>query len=793
MGHYIGLDAHEKLCHVVLGPTINMQRDPRAGRYFESYSEDPHLTGRLGHAWVAGAQASVPGMAATMKHFVGNEAETDRRFSSSNVSKQALREVYLDPFREIMAGLKREGAKAYGGQPACVMTAYNRVNGVSASENDETVNGILRTEWGFKGLVTSDWFSLHAPGLNVTDLEMPGPALHRKMPDLLDKVDIDDPAVQKAIDRCALQLLDLVHKTGRLGYSKSPEEEKEKSIDVNKVGPSIRRIAAEGSVLLKNTKDVLPIEPRKGLRIACIGSPWTDPVQSGGGSANLTPQKVLEPLATLKDAVGKDGVRISHHRGCDIHNFLPLLKTKMYIQYFSGRSPGSGNLIGEQEVDVAHMSTWHPRPNGLQPNDWWMRARLELPPCEKAGCHRFGLTALGRVSVKASQGTRPAQTTWHYEGEQNIFEYFLNPARIWGLYQLPMAQDERVAFTVDYVPIELDDTIKDTFAGGFQIGFEHEQDEDKIIEEAAQVANEADVAIVLTALGKDWESEGFDRPDMRLPRKQNQLVEAITKKQPATIVLNITGSPVEMPWREQVAGIVQVWYGGQEGAEALMDVLLARGDAPASGRLASTWPAQIEDHPSAHSEATFPGVPGEGGPHVTYNEGRLLGYRWFNTNVGAAKPAYFLGAGSGGYTAFKTELVRVSGDDTLRDHKAQLDVTVKTTNVGKRSGKEVAQLYLRYSALQHAVGSGGKDAGVEEPLQKLVGFAILRAQPGENAQSTVRLYQDAFSVWDEASSCWRVRDGDYDLALARSADVDDTLALHSVHISKGWTWTGLGV
>lgn len=466
----------------------------------------------------------------------------------------------------------------------------NRVNGISASENTLTLNAILREEWGFRGLVMSDWFALHAPALETTDLEMPGPALQRKMPGLLDKVDVCRPEIRAALDRCARRVLQLVHDVGPLGYDEKPEREKERSVDVNEVGPTIRKIGAEGAVLLKNEGNILPIEPRKGLRVACIGAPWVDAVQSGGGSANLTPQKVMQSLATWKQALQGHDVTVEHHRGCDIHNFLPELPASTYVEYYRGRTPGQGDLLGKETLQNSTMSTWQPRPKGVEPNDFWVRASVDMAPCPQAGRHRLGLIALGNIKMRATSMQEKGRTLeWDYTGEQDLFEYFLNPARVWGEYPLAIEKGEQIRLSFDYVPLHLDDTIKHTLAGGFQLGFELEKDEDKEIANAAKLAQAADVALVLTAFGKDWESEGFDRPNMRLPRRQDSLVHAVAAAQPRSVVLNCTGSAVEMPWREQVAGIVQTWYGGQEGAASLVDILLGRGEAPVSGRLASTW------------------------------------------------------------------------------------------------------------------------------------------------------------------------------------------------------------
>ncbi|UZJ53573.1 hypothetical protein CBS101457_002893 [Exobasidium rhododendri] len=686
MGAGIAEDGIKKQCHVILGPTINIQRDPRAGRYFESYSEDPCLTGELGASWIKGCQRK--GTAATMKHFVGNESETDRRNVSSNIPLEALREVYLEPFRRIMKVLhmqKTSLGDPFNNQPACVMTAYNRLNGISSSENEFTLQDILKKEWGFKGLIMSDWFALHAHGIKATDLEMPGPTLYRKEADIKDvlakgEISEDD------VDNRVIKVLELIEKVAPLGYRRSPSEEKEDSVDLVKVSQTIRRIGAEGAVLLKNDDEILPVIPRRGLRIACIGRPWVQAIQSGGGSANLTPQQVVQPLEAFTRALKEEDVTIDHHDGCDIHNFLPILAAKTVVEYFEGRTVGQGKLLGSRTLNQSEVGPSDEKPKGLQPNNFWIRARFEVTS-EHDGNHTFAPICLGSLVVTSDRGER-----WDYEGESDLFEYFLNPVKLWKPLPIKMKQNEKVAMVVDYLPQRLDKSIEASLASGFKVGFEYQKDEEDEIRQATKAAKEADIVLVMTATGKDWESEGFDRHTIALPRKQNELVDQISKVQPNVVVLNITGSVVQMPWKNRVKGIVQCWFGGQEGGEALVDVVLGRGRAPASGKLASTWPNRIEDHPSGNDAAYFPGIQKQDGLNVDYIESRLVGYKHYNTQSRSVQPAFYFGQGMGGYTTFEARLDSIKGSCNSREEEYVITVQVK--NTGKRPGKFVIQIYV---------------------------------------------------------------------------------------------------
>ncbi|CEH16654.1 glycosyl hydrolase family 3 [Ceraceosorus bombacis] len=721
MGRGIALDSRSKQCHVSLAPTVGgMHRDPRGGRSFESYSESPTLAGSIGAAWIVGCQQE--GVAATPKHFVGNEAETDRRNNSSMIDDSTLREVYLAPFQRIMRDVaraaKRRGniaADPFGGQPACIMTAYNRLNLVSASEHRVTLQQILRKEWGWKGMIMSDWFALHAHALQTTDIEMPGPSQFRKSDDVKRLLQSSE-VTQQDIDARVLPILRLLKSVSPLGFCERPEDEEEHSAQDKTIAESIRQIAREGAVLLKNDDELLPLSlasPPK--RIALIGHPVKEAIQSGGGSANLTPQYKTDPFAAVRrlldSSEGGKETELTYHPGVPIYNFPPPPTPShiihgVQLQWFNRRHVTSSAPIATTLHDALGIDLWWPpRPDGLPSNGW-------------------------------------------------------------------------------------------------------------LISDAADAARDADVAIVFTATGKEWESEGFDRPGIALPRRQTDMVTAVRKAQEKTVLINITGAAVELPMlegKDAVKAAVQTWFGGQESGNAIADILFGLGSAPASGRLPSTWPRKISDHPSWSADgSTFPGTRrGDDGLCTDYKEGRLMGAAGYAARGFA--PAFWFGHGLGGYTTFETSIEDISGE--LSEHAdGVLSLKVKVTNTGKRDGKEVVLLFV--SPPKAAI------RGTDRPAQSLAAFQIVRVSAGQTKVASLNIEQEAVSFWDPEASkqgCWRVTPGQYELRLARSADPgpdalieskafeyelrlarsadpgpDALIESKAFEVKKGWTWDGIG-
>ncbi|PWN23635.1 glycoside hydrolase [Microstroma glucosiphilum] len=811
MGEGIALDSLSKRCHISLAPTINITRDQRYGRAFENYGEDPLLSGHIGAHWTLGCQSV--GVGATPKHFVLNEAEEDRRFSDSQVSQEAMREVYLEPFRtlfhEVAKGHKDgsdgEKSKVFGGQPACIMTAYNRVNGTSASENKFTLIDVLRKEWGWKGLVMSDWFALHSHALLTCDLEMPGPTIYRSpeaIKELIKKGDLSEADV----DARATKVLELLEKIAPLGFVDSPDEEHEESIVDAGREEKIRTIATEGAVLLRNESETLPLDfvNRKTRKIALIGKPWKEPVQSGGGSANLTPQlakpafeSLHEALDALPNGAGKD-VELSYHFGCEIHRFPVEPKGEQRIpggvkaEWFKGPHPPQPEdedkepaPLLEQHLAAPTLRAMDPKPDVLEANNFSLRATFSLVS-QTAGRHKLGLTSLGNIRAIVTRQNGEEALDWKYEGARDVFSYFLDEYRTAQDGRVKMEAGEKVTVTLLYSPAQIEGDLAQQKSSAFRCGFDEEIDDKGEIEAAASLASSADVAIVMTAVGKDWESEGYDRPHLRLPRLQSELVERVAKAQKDTILVNVSGSAVELPFANQLKALVQTWYGGQEAGAAIVDILLGKGRAPASGRLCTTWPISVQDQPGGSSLELFPGkdLTGRGHPDVKYAEGRLVGYKWYEAK--GIRPAHYFGSGIGGYTTFERKLLQVEA--AIMKQEKKVEVAVEVTNTGKRSGKDVVQVYI---APPSDLIQG------DVPHKELAAFSSVHLSAGEKTTLRLSVGERAFSHWrqDEqgGSGHWEVVPGEYHVILASSADPKDEIAREPVTVEKGWTWSGLGI
>ncbi|CAO1627537.1 unnamed protein product [Parajaminaea phylloscopi] len=842
MGQCIAEDSLSKKCHVSLAPTVNMTRDQRYGRAFENYGEDPILTGAIGAHWTLGCQST--GVAATPKHFVANEAEADRRFSNSIVDEVTLRAVYLEPFRRIFKELSRahkegrdgEKGKVFEGKPACIMTAYNQLNGTSCSENSYTLIDVLRKEWAFDGVVMSDWLALHGHGLGTgCDLEMPGPTYRRQPSDIRAKIEANE-ITEADIDAAASRTLLLLQRLAPLGFSRSPADEDEQSIVDEGREAVIRRIAAEGSVLLKNEREILPLQLANIRKIALIGEPWVQPIQSGGGSANLTPQKeqsALDALTVALRAQSADlghSIEVVHHTGCHLRNFPSPIKGDVLgsdgvvIEYFAGQTPpersddGAAKPLGTRKLPEAHLSPLVPADPKCEQNNFCLRVTADLI-VPTPGTHTLGLICLGKARLRARNAAGKELLDWSYQGEDDAFEFFLNENKLSRRNTIDVAAaGERIQLTFDYTPaFQSGLSAALTSGASFRIGFDLQEDGDARVREAADLAGKADLALVLTGVGKSWESEGYDRPDLRLPCLQNELVEAVAQRQPQTVVINASGSAVEMPWLDRVKAVVQTWYGGQESAEAIVDVLLNRGEAPGSGRLCTTWPRTAGDQPGGESERNFPGVRNadrDGHPDVYYDEGELIGYKWYEAK--GIEPLFWFGAGLGGFTTFERRLAKVSGSisrsrsgaggEGLAGSPAQIEIDVEVQNTGKHTGKDVVQVYLSDVKKQgrqvaNATGDAASSCPSSPVIKKLVAFAVVRLSPGESR--TVRLgplEADDFSrplVIENNSAAaprrgdWRVVAGRYDLILAKSADPADEIERREVVVEDSWVWRGL--
>ena len=624
LGRFLATEARAKGVDVLLGPTINLHRSPLGGRHFECFSEDPLLTARIGAAYVRGVQDE--GVAATPKHYVANDSETERFTLDALVGERALRELYLAPFEHLV---REAGAWM-------VMAAYNGVNGPTMTESPLLADP-LKGEWGFDGVVVSDWHatrSLAAAGPSLTDLAMPGP--DGPWGDGLVAAVRDGSIPETAVDDKVRRLLRLASRVGAL----------------EEAGPGAATPAGR-----------------------------------------VTPGRVQGPdgAAVAREAAAAGAVLLAEHRlaGKLIWLGLEVLRRTARIEVAARLRARAG---GEHGIGVA-------------------------------GTGRFRLTAGDRVLV--DERIRP---------ETDDAAGLLAAPQRSG--RLTLAEGEEVDLTVVH-------HLEDGAAASVTLAVEEPSPpEDEELADAVALAAGADVAVVVVGTTAEIESEGYDRASLALPGRQDELVRAVAAANPRTVVVVNAGSPVELPWRDQVPAILLSWFPGQEFGHALADVLCGR--AEPGGRLPTTWPARQADVPVLDTRP----VAGR----LEYREGLHVGYRaWARAGT---EPAFPFGHGLG-YTTWAYQGLEAPA---AADPGTEVVARARLANSGPRPGREVVQAYLARPA-----------SAVERPAFWLAGFAVVHADPGQEVTAELRLAPRAFQHWSPEIQSWETEPGPYQLTVGRSS------------------------
>lgn len=718
-GRLLAQEARRKGVHVLLAPTVNLHRSPLGGRHFETYSEDPYLTGAVGSGYVQGVQDG--GVGTTVKHFVGNDAETDRFTVDNRIAPRPLREIYLAPFEAIV-----RNARPWG-----IMTAYNQVNGVTMTEHHHLVNEVLRGEWGFDGYNVSDWMAARSTTGDIEgglDVAMPGPdtVYGAALAAAVRAGEVEESAVDTAVRN----VLRLAARVGALEGAPPVVTEHPAALDGDALA---REIARRGFVLVRNENDALPLTA--GHTVALSGAAARDARVLGGGSAQVFPDHVVSPLDGLTAALPEGALTFTI--GAD-----PSEELAPADQGFTLRArcrDAQGRLLGEGSLPNGQVQ-WigDDLPEGVSHE---ALASIEVVGTftpRESGDHAFGTRGLGAFTLTVA-GTTVFDGTQVMGPETDPFEAFFGSP----------VERAKVALTAgETVEVSLLHTLDKEFAAplpAVMFSFVHlgpRRDPDELIAEAVEAARAADTAVVVVATTERVESEGFDRKDLALPGRQDDLVQAVAAANPNTVVVVNAGSPVELPWREDVAAILLSWFPGQEGGAALADVLT--GAEEPGGRLPTTWPVALADVPVTEV------APTDGELH--YAEGVFVGYRAWDK--AGAVPAYPFGHGLG-YTTWSYDSLVVTPDT----------VTVRITNTGDRPGRETVQIYL---APVGTVSHDARSATAERPARWLAGFASVEAAPGETVETEIALPRRAFEIWDEEKHDWTLVTGAYEVVAAHS-------------------------
>jgi beta-glucosidase len=704
VGEMLAGEGRSQAVDVVLGPTVNLHRSPLGGRLFEAYAEDPLLSGRLAAAYIQGIQRY--GIGACVKHYVANESETQRRTVDVRVGEAALRELYLLPFEICVADA----------HPWTIMAAYNNVNGVAATEQDELNNGVLKSEWGWDGLLMSDWGATKtaAPAANGgLDLVMPGPG--GPWGDQLVAAVRSGAVADATIDDHLSRLLRLAGRVGALAgipAERTAEFGPAVEPDAPAIRLELRNLAANGMVLLKG-QDVLPLQDSvitADSPLVLIGRPAIETALQGGGSASVRPPHRISIADGLREALGETRLRVLD--GVGVRRNPPAADPELIIDPHTGRPgmrvtsfDGAGVERASTSSEVADFLLGmsggpHAGASALE-----LSAEVVAPPGSPllVGVRGVGewILSYGEETYTFANALAPGDSpevgfmtppTWVHEVEAA-------PSRIL-VGRLKISERISLAGLVAQ-PLAPPD--------------------EQLIDEAALAARHAEPAVVVVGLTAEQETEALDKRTLALPGRQDDLVRAVAGAARRTVVVINAATPVLMPWLDQVDAVLWVGLPGQEGGHAVADVLL--GKAEPTGRLVTTFPAANGDGPA------WTVTPQDG--TLEYAEATRVGYRgWYGSGV---EPAFWFGAGLGWGAWDYRSAEHVRGDDGE-------SLKVVLANTAGRASREVVQIYWQPE------GSA--------PI-RLVGYSIAdQMVPGEERTVTVTCDSRAFRLWDEAASSW---------------------------------------
>ncbi|PVI02837.1 glycoside hydrolase family 3 protein [Periconia macrospinosa] len=743
LGQEIAKETISKSAKVLLAPTMNIIRSPLGGRNYETFSEDPLVIGTLAAAFVRGCQDK--GIAATPKHFVANDSEKRRTKMTTQVDERTLREIYLRPFQIVMRD----------SDPWCFMTSYNRVNGEYCAESHRLLDTVLRKEWGFSGVVVSDWMGTYSTAKALEaglDLEMPGPTRWRGQK-LLEAIEKGELAVD-VIDNSVKRILNLAHK---IGCFKDPEEKPEISAVDQDRDDFIADLAAEGIVVLKNENNILPIS-RKAT-VAVIGHHAENPTIGGGGSAKVLAQHIVSPLEALK----AQGIECRHAAGVPVYAALPHGKPEppgVLLEWFNGTQVGM-NKVHSQTIPLPEYMIKEAWPTFLDAT-YCTRMTFTLTPIT-SGTHTFSVITTGAATVYINDAE-----VFHRTQEPALLpeSFYFYKSKIERRFTVPMTSNTpyKISITSQATDPAVLAKISGTMFQGSSLRFAEYHDEALAISTAASLASQSDVALVFVGTTNEIESEGYDRTTLSLPSAQNALVTAVAAANKNTVVVNFSGSPVDVtPFLAHIPAFVQAWFPGQECGHSVAKVLL--GDVNPSGRMPMSWPKRDEDNPAY---ANFPCDDND----VYY------------TVDGMPVPQFWFGEGLS-YTTFEISAFRVvSAAFEGGPESACVRLACDVENTGQRDGKQVVQIYV-------SAASSADERESDRPGKELRSYKKVFVEAGTKESVEFVLDKYAFSFWDEGVGKWRVKKGEFLIEAGFSAQKGEAEVCVLVEEEGEGTWSGV--
>jgi beta-glucosidase len=713
VGVMLGKDSRARGVHFLLAPGMNIYRAPMCGRNFEYFGEDPFLASRMAVAVIEGIQSQ--GVIATAKHYMGNNQEWERYKVSSDIDERTMHEIYLPAFE----------ASVKEGHVGAVMDSYNLVNGEHATENYHLNTEILKQQWGFQGILMSDWDAVTDGKTAATsglDLEMPNATFMTRK--TLTGALASGKLTQSMLDDKVLCILRTA-----IAFGFFEQTQKDASIPMD--NPESRAAALKGAeeaiVLLKNN-GVLPLNLDKYKTIAVIGPNANPAVTGAGGSSLVQPAHPVSVLDGIRSVVGNKAT-ISYAPGLQLVSEL-FAETKLTVDP-EGTKPGAhGEYFNNAEMKGAPALT---RTDAHVMFDWGEGSYADGQPVdnfsarwnayftpETTGEYTFNIQ--GDDGFRLFVDDKAVIEQWQYQGESLSHK------------KLKLEAGRHYKIRIEYFE----------GTGQAKIGFGIASDSKAPIEKAVSVAKAADAVVLSVGFDKTSEGEGSDRP-FQLPEEQRELIEQVLAANKNVVMVINAGGNVEMtPFLSKAAALLHAWYPGQEGGTAIAEILT--GKVNPSGKLPASFEKRWEDNPVHDSYYEK-----NNSRRVSYSEGVFLGYRYYDKAT--VKPLFPFGYGLS-YTTFRYSGLKVSHQD-----KDRVQVSFTLTNTGKRDGAEVAQVY---------VGDG--HSKVARPLKELKGFARAELKAGESKTVTVELNRRAFAYYDVAAKAWSVAPGKFQILVGSSSE-----------------------
>ena len=720
----MGQECRAKGVSMLLGPGINIQRDPLDGRFFEYYTEDPYLNARLAVAYTKGVQSQR--VSVCLKHFVCNNREDNRNNYMSMVSERALNEIYFPAFK----------AAVEQGQAWAVMTSANGVNGEFVSDNKQLLHDTLKDNWGFSGMVITDWLgtrSTQKAALAGLDVSMPYRADSLFGQPLM-KVVQDGEVPESVIDDKVRRVLRTM---ARVGLLEGISPKQGGSMDTPEHYTLARRVTEESLVLLKNNHATLPLDLTQMHKILVVGPNANRRfcLAGLGGSSWVESAYEITPLAGIRKFVGTHAT-VEYVSADELGGFEVIPASVM--QAPNGQKGFAAGYFdfGSREPEI---KTVVPEVNFL----WEMRS----PDPAKIHPDRFKSQFTGAI-VPPVSGTYTLRVT-SGDGTASLF---VNPRGGAPLATSDTTKDVPSATaTVQmqagrpfYLRIEYTKTKPNGGDALCRLEWQLPTSDAKraaALERLAVKAKAADAVLVFAGIDHSLDSEGRDRTDMHFPEAQQTLIRALAKSNPRTIVTLINGSPLELgDWLDDVPAVLEAWYPGMEGGTAIAEALF--GQINPSGHLPFSWPKLLADSP-AHAVGT------ETQDRVDYKEGLMVGYRYFDTKNIA--PQFPFGFGLS-YTTFQFENLK------LTQTNGEVTASVTVQNTGSRAGAETVQLYV------HEL-----HPPVERPVHELKAFQKIQLTPGETKTVTLELDRSAFSYYSPESHKWELSADDFEIQVGDSS------------------------